>query len=45
MTNQKQETADDKPPFFSSWSRMYWLLMGVLGVFVVLFYIFTLHYS
>ncbi len=45
MTDKSQETVDDKPPFFDSWSKMYWLLMGVLGVFVALFYLLTQHYS
>lgn len=45
MTNKSQEAVDDKPPFFDSWSKVYWLLIGVLGVFVTLFYLFTQHYS
>lgn len=45
MIDKSQEESKDKPPFFDSWSKMYWLLIGVLGVFVSLFYLMTLHYS
>ena len=45
MTNNKPEEQENKPPFFDSWSKMYWLLMAVLGVMVLLFYLFTEHYS
>jgi len=45
MTKNTEDTQEDKPPFFDSWSKMYWLLMAVLGVMVLLFYLFTVHYS
>lgn len=45
MTNHPNEEDKAKPPFFSSWSKVYWLLMAVLGVFILLFYWFTQHYS
>ncbi len=45
MTDNTKEVNEDKPPFFDSWSKMYWLLMGVLGVLILLFYLFTQHYS
>lgn len=45
MTEDKQEVQEDKPPFFDSWSKMYWLVMVVLGVLILLFYLFTEHYS
>ncbi|MFD3000748.1 hypothetical protein ACFS7Z_10280 [Pontibacter toksunensis] len=34
-----------KPPFFSSWSGMYWLVLGNLAFLIVLFYIITRVYS
>lgn len=45
MTKDNQEVQEDKPPFFSSWSKMYWLVIAVLGVLILLFYLFTEHYS
>ena len=35
----------EKPPFFSSWAGMYWLVLGNLAFLIVLFYIITLVYS
>ncbi|WP_460923863.1 hypothetical protein [Pontibacter brevis] len=35
----------DKPPFFSSWAGMYWLVLGNLAFLVVLFYILTIAYA
>ena len=34
-----------KPPFFSSWSGWYWLVLGNLAFLIVLFYIITRVYS
>lgn len=45
MTKDTQEVNDEKPPFFDSWSKVYILVMGVLAVLVLLFYLFTEHYS
>ena len=45
MTEETKEVEEGKPPFFSSWSRMYWFVMGVLAVLILLFYLFTEHYS
>lgn len=45
MTDNIEEVQDDKPPFFNSWSKMYWLVMVVLGILILLFYLFTEHYS
>ena len=39
------EPTEEKPPFFKSWAGMYGLLMGTLAFFVLLFYLFTQHYS
>ena len=35
----------EKPPFFGSWSGMYWLVLGNLAFLIVLFYIITRAYS
>jgi len=45
MTQNTNEVNDDKPPFFSSWPKVYMLVMGVLAVLIFLFYLFTEHYS
>ncbi len=45
MTKSTDEVKEDKPPFFDSWSKMYWLVLAVLGVLILLFYLFTQHYS
>jgi len=42
MMNEDREEA---PPFFKKWSGMYWLVIGVLGLLVILFYWFSQHYS
>lgn len=36
---------DEKPPFFKSWRAIYWLLIGNLLFFILLFYGFTRHFS
>ncbi len=45
MAEQPNHGADEKPPFFDSWSKMYWMLIGVLGILVTLFYLMSQHYS
>ena len=35
----------EKPPFFNSWSGMYWLVLGNLAFMIVLFYIITKLYA
>ncbi|WP_262707119.1 hypothetical protein [Chitinophaga barathri] len=40
-----QETPEEKPPVFSSWSVWYWLVAGVLAALIVFFYFFTKNYS
>jgi hypothetical protein len=36
---------EDKPPFLKKWKNIYWLLMANLAFFILLFYLFTLHFS
>ncbi len=40
-----EEQPLDKPPFFSSWSGMYWLVLGNLAFLILLFYLITKIYS
>ncbi|WP_347158148.1 hypothetical protein [Pontibacter chitinilyticus] len=35
----------EKPPFFKSWSGMYWLVLGNLAFLVGLFYLITRLYA
>jgi hypothetical protein len=35
----------DGPPFFKSWSGMYWLVLGNLALLIVVFYIITKVYE
>ncbi|MFD1756642.1 hypothetical protein ACFSC6_15640 [Rufibacter sediminis] len=35
----------DPPPFFKSWTSMYWLVLGVLAVLILLFYLITEAYK
>ncbi|WP_278251894.1 hypothetical protein [Sabulibacter ruber] len=35
----------DPPPFFKSWTAMYWLVIGVLAGLVGLFYLITIAYQ
>ncbi|MCC9138564.1 hypothetical protein ACFSKU_00210 [Pontibacter silvestris] len=49
MKNKKQEVDTEppvnKPPFFNSWSGMYWLVLGNLTFLIVLFYFITKIYE
>jgi len=46
MAKKVDEPYDEaKPPFFKHWSGMYWLVMGSLAVFILLFYLFTITFS
>jgi len=45
MTEGVKEADDNKPPFFDSWNKMYAMVMGVLALFILLFYLFTITYS
>ncbi|WP_222933083.1 hypothetical protein [Fulvivirga aurantia] len=40
-----QKPITDQPPFLGSWKNIYWLLMGNLAVLILLFYLFTRHFS
>lgn len=39
------DTSDDKPQVFKSWTTWYALLIAVLAILILLFYLFTQHYS
>jgi hypothetical protein len=47
----KHDSRDDvkvqegKPPFFSSWSGMYWLVIITLVVLIVIFTLITFYYK
>jgi len=45
MVEESKDIEEGKPPFFSSWSRMYAFVMGTLAVLILLFYLFTEHYK
>jgi hypothetical protein len=45
MSQQEAETHEEKPPFFSSWNKLYALVIGELVVLVLLFYLFTQAFS
>lgn len=45
MTEVTKEANEDKPPFFDSWPKMYALVIAVLGILILLFYLFTEYYS
>jgi len=36
---------DQKPPFFKTWARLYWFVIGNLVVLILLFYLFTKAYQ
>jgi hypothetical protein len=36
---------DEKPPFFNSWIFWYALVVGSLILLIILFYLFTKHFS
>ncbi len=42
---KEKEIPVDPPPFLGSWKNIYWLLMGNLVVLILLFYLFTRHFS
>ena len=37
--------SEEKPPVFKSWKGWYITLIGVLSVLILLFYLFTNHFS
>jgi hypothetical protein len=42
--DDQRNNTEDRPPFFRSWSGVYALVLGFLGVLVLLFHLFTRHY-
>ena len=36
---------DEKPPFFKSWSTWYLIVIGFLILLIILFFLFTKHFS
>ncbi len=41
VRQMKQHLEDEKPPFFSTWRRLYIAVLGYLCVLIFLFYAFT----
>ena len=42
---KEKQILEDKPPFFRTWTGMYALVLGVLGLLVLIFHLFTQHYQ
>ena len=40
-SDNKDDTMEEAPPFFSSWNKLYSLVFLNLIVLIVLFYVFT----
>jgi glucose uptake protein GlcU len=40
-----KELPDEKPPFFKSWNSWYAMVIGFLALLIILFYLFTKHFS
>lgn len=40
-SDNKDDTMEEPPPFFSSWNKLYSLVFLNLIVLIVLFYVFT----
>ncbi len=36
---------DEKPPFFKSWNTWYMIVIGFLVLLIILFFLFTKHFS
>lgn len=46
MTEENKDLeAEEKPPFFKKWKGWYLLVLGNLVFLIILFYLFTNHYS
>jgi len=43
--NEEPNLQEDSPPLFKSWSGWYLLLVGSLVGLIILFYLFTTHFS
>lgn len=44
MTENKQDTQFERPPFFNSWKAIYLLVLANLLVLIVLFYWFSVSF-
>jgi hypothetical protein len=44
---EKQPLPEDitPPPIFKTWAGMYWLVLGNLAFFILLFYLLTIAYA
>jgi len=40
-----KDLPDEKPPFLKSWNSWYLLVIGFLVLLIILFYLFTKHFS
>jgi len=43
--NDMRLLPDEKPPFFKSWNAWYILVIGFLILLIILFHLFTKHFS
>lgn len=41
MNPNKIENEEEKPPAFSSWNKLYFIVFASLAAMILLFYIFT----
>ena len=42
--DRERRITDDRPPFLGSWGAVYAVVLGLLGLLVLLFHLFTRHY-
>ena len=42
--DKERRIVEDRPPFFGSWTPVYGLVLGFLGLLILLFDLFTRHY-
>lgn len=45
MDNKLKDNVDDKPPFLSSWNKIYLFVIAELIILIALFYLFTEAFS
>ncbi len=45
QNQNKSETDETLPPFFSSWNAMYAFVLAFLVILILLFYLITIYYS
>ena len=41
----ERRIAEDRPPFFKSWSGVYAAVLGFLAFLILVFYLLTRHYQ